>query len=165
MEFIAPEGVSTESEASAKDVAKIITQIKKKKIPAVFIENVTDSRLLDQISRPAPRSAARCFPTRCHQRTDRPEPISTCSATTSRPCPRRYRRKASSLIAETQGWAPPKGRQLTSWAIPSGQALLDFLVHCSKLELTRGNLFLQRLEVNTRHRSLRSRRRHRARHL
>src|SRR5262249_11805154 len=51
MEFIAPESVSTESEASAKDVAKIITQIKKEKIPAVFLENVTDSRLLDQISK------------------------------------------------------------------------------------------------------------------
>jgi len=51
MEFIAPEGVSTESEASAKDLAKIITQIKKEKIPAVFLENVTDSRLLDQISK------------------------------------------------------------------------------------------------------------------
>jgi zinc/manganese transport system substrate-binding protein len=51
MEFIAPEGVSTESEASAKDVAKIITQIKKEHIPAVFLENVTDSRLLDQIAR------------------------------------------------------------------------------------------------------------------
>ena len=51
VEFIAPEGVSTESEASAKDVAKIITQIKKEKIPAVFLENVTDSRLLDQISK------------------------------------------------------------------------------------------------------------------
>jgi zinc/manganese transport system substrate-binding protein len=51
MEFIAPEGVSTESEASAKDVAKIITQIKKDKIPAVFLENVTDSRLLNQISK------------------------------------------------------------------------------------------------------------------
>ena len=51
MEFIAPEGVSTESEASAKDVAKIITQIKKEKIPAVFLENVTDSRLLDQIAK------------------------------------------------------------------------------------------------------------------
>ena len=51
MEFIAPEGVSTESEASAKDVAKIITQIKKEKIPAVFLENVTDSRLLNQISK------------------------------------------------------------------------------------------------------------------
>jgi zinc/manganese transport system substrate-binding protein len=51
MEFIAPEGVSTESEASAKDVAKIIRQIKALKIPAVFLENVTDHRLLDQIAR------------------------------------------------------------------------------------------------------------------
>jgi zinc/manganese transport system substrate-binding protein len=51
MEFIAPEGVSTESEASAKDVAKIIRQIKAEKVPAVFLENVTDHRLLDQIAR------------------------------------------------------------------------------------------------------------------
>jgi len=51
LEFIAPEGVSTESEASAKDVAKIIRQIKKEKIPAVFLENVTNSRLLDQIAK------------------------------------------------------------------------------------------------------------------
>jgi len=51
LEFIAPEGVSTESEASAKDVAKIIRQIKTEKIPAVFLENVTDRRLLDQIAR------------------------------------------------------------------------------------------------------------------
>lgn len=47
--FIAPQGVSTESEVSAKDVAKIITQIKKEKIPAVFLENVTDERLLKRI--------------------------------------------------------------------------------------------------------------------
>jgi zinc/manganese transport system substrate-binding protein len=51
LEVIAPEGVSTESEASAKDVAKIIRQIKAGKIPAVFIENITDHRLLDQIAR------------------------------------------------------------------------------------------------------------------
>ena len=51
MEFIAPEGVSTESEASARDVAKIIRQIKAEKVPAVFLENVTDHRLLDQIAR------------------------------------------------------------------------------------------------------------------
>jgi zinc/manganese transport system substrate-binding protein len=51
LEIIAPEGVSTESEASAQDVAKIIRQIKKGKIPAVFLENVTDHRLLDQIAR------------------------------------------------------------------------------------------------------------------
>jgi zinc/manganese transport system substrate-binding protein len=51
LEIIAPEGVSTESEASAQDVAKIIRQIKAEHIPAVFIENVTDHRLLDQIAR------------------------------------------------------------------------------------------------------------------
>ena len=51
LEVIAPEGVSTESEASAQDVAKIIRQIKAEKIPAVFMENITDHRLLDQIAR------------------------------------------------------------------------------------------------------------------
>ena len=51
LKIIAPEGVSTESEASARDVAKIIRQIKQEKIPAVFLENVTDRRLLDQIAR------------------------------------------------------------------------------------------------------------------
>ncbi len=51
LEIIAPEGVSTESEASAQDVAKIIRQIRDEKIPAVFLENVTDHRLLDQIAR------------------------------------------------------------------------------------------------------------------
>ena len=50
LEVIAPEGVSTESEASAKDVAKIIRQIKAEKIPAVFMENITDHRLLEQIA-------------------------------------------------------------------------------------------------------------------
>ena len=51
IDFIAPQGVSTESEASAKDVAKIIGQIKKQKIPAVFLENVSDPRLLDRIAK------------------------------------------------------------------------------------------------------------------
>ena len=50
IEFIAPLGVSTESEPSARDVAKIITQIKQAKIPAVFLENVTDPRLVQRIS-------------------------------------------------------------------------------------------------------------------
>ena len=43
--------MSTESEASAQDVAKIIRQIKSEHIPAVFMENITDHRLLDQIAR------------------------------------------------------------------------------------------------------------------
>ncbi len=48
-EFIAPQGVSTETEASAKDVARIIRQIKVQKIPAVFIENISDKRLIERI--------------------------------------------------------------------------------------------------------------------
>jgi zinc/manganese transport system substrate-binding protein len=50
IEFIAPLGVSTESEPSARDIAKIITQVKQAKIPAVFLENVTDPRLMQRIS-------------------------------------------------------------------------------------------------------------------
>lgn len=49
--FIAPQGVSTESEASARDVAGIIDQIRKQNIRAVFVENISDPRLIDQISR------------------------------------------------------------------------------------------------------------------
>jgi zinc/manganese transport system substrate-binding protein len=50
VEFIAPHGVSTEAEASARDVAQIIAQIRAQKIPAVFLENVTDPRLLERIA-------------------------------------------------------------------------------------------------------------------
>jgi zinc/manganese transport system substrate-binding protein len=50
VDFVAPQGVSTDSEASAKDVARIITQIKKQKIPAVFLENVSEPRLLKRIA-------------------------------------------------------------------------------------------------------------------
>jgi zinc/manganese transport system substrate-binding protein len=50
IEFIAPLGVSTESEASARDIAAIITQIRTAKIPAVFLENISDPRLIRQIS-------------------------------------------------------------------------------------------------------------------
>jgi zinc/manganese transport system substrate-binding protein len=50
IEFIAPLGVSTESEASARDLAGIITQIRTQKIPAVFLENISDVRLIRRIS-------------------------------------------------------------------------------------------------------------------
>jgi zinc/manganese transport system substrate-binding protein len=50
IEFIAPEGVSTESEPSARDIAGIITQIKTSKIPAVFLENISDPRLIQRIA-------------------------------------------------------------------------------------------------------------------
>lgn len=48
--FEAPQGMSTEAEASAADVAALIRQIKDEAIPAVFVENITDRRLLDQIA-------------------------------------------------------------------------------------------------------------------
>jgi zinc/manganese transport system substrate-binding protein len=48
--FVAPLGVSTESEASARDIAGIITQIRASKIPAVFLENISDPRLIRQIA-------------------------------------------------------------------------------------------------------------------
>jgi zinc/manganese transport system substrate-binding protein len=50
IEFIAPLGVSTESEASARDIAGIITQIRTLKIPAVFLENISDDRLIRRIA-------------------------------------------------------------------------------------------------------------------
>jgi zinc/manganese transport system substrate-binding protein len=50
MEFIAPEGLSTDADPSAKDVAKVIVQIKREHIPAVFIENIYDPRLIERIA-------------------------------------------------------------------------------------------------------------------
>ncbi|WP_279478966.1 metal ABC transporter substrate-binding protein [Aureimonas sp. SK2] len=50
IQFIAPNGVSTESEASAADVARIIDQIRAEKIPAVFVENISDPRLVERIA-------------------------------------------------------------------------------------------------------------------
>ncbi len=48
--FLAPQGLSTESEASALDVARLIEQMRDEGISAVFIESIMDSRLLEQIA-------------------------------------------------------------------------------------------------------------------
>jgi zinc/manganese transport system substrate-binding protein len=48
--FVAPVGVSTESEPSARDIATLIQQIKAAKIPAVFLENLSDDRLIRRIA-------------------------------------------------------------------------------------------------------------------
>lgn len=48
--FIAPEGMSTESEASAAQIASVIKQIRDENIRAIFVENITDPRLLKQIA-------------------------------------------------------------------------------------------------------------------
>ena len=46
----APLGMSTESEPSAADIAAIIRQIRKQHISAVFVENISDPRLIQQIA-------------------------------------------------------------------------------------------------------------------
>ncbi|MFY8105538.1 MAG: metal ABC transporter substrate-binding protein [Elstera sp.] len=48
--FYAPQGMNTDSEASAKDVARLISQIRKEKIKAVFVENISDPRLTQQLA-------------------------------------------------------------------------------------------------------------------
>jgi zinc/manganese transport system substrate-binding protein len=53
IEFLAPQGMSTESEASAKDVARLVQQIRREKIKAVFMENMSSPKLIQQLSRDA----------------------------------------------------------------------------------------------------------------
>ncbi len=48
--FISPRGVSTSAEPSAQAVGRIIRQIRAEKIPAVFLENITDGRLMKRIA-------------------------------------------------------------------------------------------------------------------
>ena len=50
LKFLAPEGVSTEAEASAADVAKLVDQVKEDKSSAIFVENITNPRLIEQIA-------------------------------------------------------------------------------------------------------------------
>ena len=47
--FIAPVGINTDAEPSAGDVGRIIEQIRREKIPAVFMESISDPRLLERI--------------------------------------------------------------------------------------------------------------------
>ncbi|NWB97148.1 metal ABC transporter substrate-binding protein [Pseudomonas gingeri] len=49
--FLSPQGISTETEASAADVAKLIDQIKKEQVKVYFFENSNDARLVQQIAK------------------------------------------------------------------------------------------------------------------
>lgn len=51
--FLAPQGMSTEAEPSARGVATLIQQIKEEKIKAVFVENMSNPKLLAQLSKDA----------------------------------------------------------------------------------------------------------------
>jgi zinc/manganese transport system substrate-binding protein len=48
--FIAPQGVSTEAEASARDIVRIIQAVKQNQVGAVFLENIADPRLAKRIA-------------------------------------------------------------------------------------------------------------------
>ncbi|MBV4486068.1 metal ABC transporter substrate-binding protein [Pseudomonas sp. SWRI153] len=50
IDFMAPQGLSTEREPSAAEVAALITQIRQARVKAVFMENIKDARLLKQIA-------------------------------------------------------------------------------------------------------------------
>jgi len=50
LRFLAPQGVSTESEPSAKDVAMLIRQMRQEHSKAIFFENMSNPTLLQQIS-------------------------------------------------------------------------------------------------------------------
>jgi zinc/manganese transport system substrate-binding protein len=49
--FLAPLGLSTDVEPSSRDVARLIDQIHREKVKALFVENITDPRLIGQIAR------------------------------------------------------------------------------------------------------------------
>ncbi|QDQ27610.1 metal ABC transporter substrate-binding protein [Chitinimonas arctica] len=51
IQFLAPQGMNTEAEASAREVGKLIRQAKQQGIKAVFVENISNPKLLEQISR------------------------------------------------------------------------------------------------------------------
>jgi zinc/manganese transport system substrate-binding protein len=51
IEFLSPEGINTEFEPSAKSIAALVAQIKREKIRAVFIENMTSPRMAQMLVR------------------------------------------------------------------------------------------------------------------
>lgn len=53
VQFMAPRGYNTESEPSAKDVAALIRQVREQKIKALFVENMTNPGMVEQIAREA----------------------------------------------------------------------------------------------------------------
>ena len=51
VEFLSAEGISTEFEPSAKSIATLVKQIKREKIGAVFIENMTSPRMAQMLAK------------------------------------------------------------------------------------------------------------------
>jgi len=53
IQFLAPQGFNTDSEPSARQVAQLIKQIQREKIKAVFVENMSNPKLITQLSKDA----------------------------------------------------------------------------------------------------------------
>lgn len=53
VQFLAPQGMNTDTEPSAKQVAQLIRQIRREKIRAVFVENMANPTLIAQLSKDA----------------------------------------------------------------------------------------------------------------
>lgn len=53
VKFSAPQGWSTASEASAADVARIVRQLKADRVRALFVENISDPRMVERIAQEA----------------------------------------------------------------------------------------------------------------
>ena len=51
LEFLAAQSWNTDSEPSAADIAQLIRQIRRQQIRAVFVENVSDARMVQRIAR------------------------------------------------------------------------------------------------------------------
>lgn len=51
LEFLAAQSWNTDSEPSAADIARLIRQIRRQQIRAVFVENVSDARMVQRIAR------------------------------------------------------------------------------------------------------------------
>lgn len=51
IQFLAPQGVSTDAEPKPADVAKLVEQIKKEGLKVYFIENMSSPRLIEQIAK------------------------------------------------------------------------------------------------------------------
>ena len=51
LKFLAPQGIDTEAEPSAKELAQLIDQLKREKVAALFVENITSPALVEQIAK------------------------------------------------------------------------------------------------------------------
>jgi zinc/manganese transport system substrate-binding protein len=49
--FLSPRGWTTQSEPSARDVARVIRQIRAQQARALFVENISDTRLIERIAK------------------------------------------------------------------------------------------------------------------